>query len=161
MCERLGHLALGAELAGRAIGMLEAAYEEAEDAAIERQFAVASTTMARLRLAAREYEGALESYQTALGLLGEAEEVDDAETAVLRAQSQFGAGLALFKMGSLDEALSSFEAAVQSAGEDTVMRGQITVLLAQTLWAIGSDEAKESAKNQLLQWYVCPQRMLV
>lgn len=154
VCERLGHLELGTELAMRAINILEAAYEESEDAKIERQFTVANTTMARIRLSSQDYAGALESYQTALGLLAEPEDGEDADTAVLRAQCQFGAGLANFKMGALEAALVLFEEALSSASGNMLMRGQVTVLLAQTLWALGSEEAKESAKSHLLQWFV-------
>lgn len=144
-------------LAGRAISLLEAAYEESEDATIERQFVVANTTAARLHLALGEYQEALEGYQTALGLLGdvpEGEEEDGRDTVLLRAQCQFGSGLAHFKRGELDGALGLFEAALRTAeaGGDLAMQGQITVLLAQTLWALDTDEARESAKTQLLNW---------
>lgn len=108
--------------------------------------------MARLRLSLGEYEPALEYFQTALGLLAEGEEGEDASGAVLRAQCQFGAGLANFKLGQLEEALALFEAALAAAGENAVVHGQVTVLLAQTLWALGSEEGRESAKNHLLQW---------
>jgi hypothetical protein len=32
------------------------------------------------------------------------------------------------------------------------LRGQVSVLLAQALWALGTVEARESAQDQLLQW---------
>ena len=104
--------------------------------------------MARLRLAVRDYENALSSFQTALGLLPE-----EGEDKVLRSQCLFGSGLASFKLGALDEALESFEAAVFAAGDDLHMRGHVTVLLAQTLWAIGTEKGREAAKTQLLDWY--------
>jgi superkiller protein 3 len=72
---------------------------------------------------------------------------------VLRSQCLFGSGLANFKLGALDEALESFEAALVTAGDDLHMRGHVTVLLAQTLWAIGTEEGREAAKTQLLDWY--------
>jgi len=34
------------------------------------------------------------------------------------------------------------------------MRGHVTVLLAQTLWATDTEEGREAAKSQLLDWYV-------
>ncbi|KAI0644651.1 TPR-like protein [Trametes meyenii] len=149
VCERIGHVNVGIDLLGRAIALLEAAYEETEDAAIERQFTIAHTNAARLRLSAADFEGALESYQVATGLLPE--QPEDAEGRVLLAQCQFGAGVANFKLGQLAEALGLFEAAMATAADQPVIRGHVVVLLAQTLWAIGTDEAKESAKTQLLQ----------
>ncbi|KAH9895045.1 TPR-like protein [Cubamyces lactineus] len=153
VCERVGHVALGIDLIGRAITVLEAAYEETEDPVIERHFTIAHVNLARLRLATADYEGALESYQVATGLLPEqpAEEGVEADVKVLLAQCQFGSGLAHFKLGQLAEALGLFEAAMVTAADHPVIRGHVVVLLAQTLWAIGTDEAKESAKTQLLQ----------
>ncbi|KAI0305418.1 TPR-like protein [Multifurca ochricompacta] len=145
ICERIGHLELGVECTDRAISVLEAAYEESEDPVIERQFTIANTTVARLRLALRDYEGALSSFQSALGLLPE-----EREDKVLKSQCLFGSGLASFKLGALDAAIENFEAALVAAGDDLHMRGHATVLLAQTLWATGTEEGQEAAKSQLL-----------
>lgn len=144
--ERVGHLSLAAELAGRAIAVLEVAYEESEDAAIERQFAIANTTMARVQLALSAYSTALEYYESAAGILGEE------QGGPLKVQCHFGSGLANFKLGRLQEAVEAFEEALGAAGEDNVTKGHVTVLLAQTLWAVGSQEAQETAKAQLLDW---------
>jgi tetratricopeptide (TPR) repeat protein len=148
VCERIGHIELAIERTDHAITVLEAAYEETEDPIIERQFIIVNTTVARLRLAVRDYEGALSSFQSALGLLPE-----EGEDKVLRSQCLFGSGLASFKLGALDAALESFEAALVTAGDDLHMRGHVTVLLAQTMWAIGTEEGREAAKTQLLDWY--------
>jgi superkiller protein 3 len=153
VCERLGHLELGIERTSEAIAILEAEYERSEDPLIERRFVVANTSMGRLRLGTGAYAAALEAFTAALGLLPEELEASDAEGKILKSQCQFGGGLAYFKMGQLAEALGLFEAALATAGEDIAMKGQITVLLAQTLWALGSEEGRESAKSQLLQWY--------
>ena len=131
--------------------MLEAAYEETEDPTIERQFTIANTTVARLRLAVRDYEGALGSFESALGLLPKE---DGREDRALKSQCLFGSGLANFKLGALDKAIENFEAALVAAGNDLHMRGHVTVLLAQTLWATDTEEGREAAKSQLLDWYV-------
>ncbi|KAI0051258.1 TPR-like protein [Auriscalpium vulgare] len=159
VCERIGHRALAADAVGRAIGVLEAAYEEREDAVIERRFLIANASLARIRLSAGEWEPAVESYQVALGLLGEGEEdaaeedaaKEDAETRLLRAQCQFGAGIASFRMGLVGEAVEMFEAALGAAGGDAQVRGHVVVLLAQTLWATGTEGGRESAKASLLE----------
>ncbi|KAH9940522.1 TPR-like protein [Epithele typhae] len=154
VCERVGHVELGVEMIARAIAVLEAAYEETEDPVIERQFTIAHTNAARLRLATGDFDGALESYGVATSLMPEGEaanEESDSDTHALLAQCQFGSGLAHFKLGRLPEALAQFEAAMATAANHATIRGHVVVLLAQTLWAIGTDEAKESAKSQLLQ----------
>ncbi|CDO72766.1 hypothetical protein BN946_scf184994.g19 [Trametes cinnabarina] len=151
VCERVGHVTLAIDLFSRAIAVLEAAYEETEDPVIERQFTIAHVNLARLRLSTADYEGALESYQVATGLLPEEPTEGDAEAKVLLAQCQLGSGLAHSKLGQLAEALALFEAAMATAADLPVIRGHIVVRLAQTLWAVGTDEAKESAKTQLLQ----------
>lgn len=149
VCERVGHYDLAVELITKAISVLEAKYEESEDLAIERQFTIANTNLGRLHLANGDFEGAAESLETALGLIGDDE---SSESRVLRTQSHFVTGLSKFKCGDLNGAMESFQLALGSAGEDFTMVGHISILLAQALWSLGGDEAQESAKSQLLQW---------
>ena len=151
VCERVGHYDLAVELIAKAISILEAKYEESEDPGIERQFTIANTNLGRLRVANGDFEGAIESLETALGLIGDD---DSSESCVLRTHSHFVTGLSKFKSGDLNGAMESFESALGFAGEDFTMTGHISVLLAQALWSLGGDEAQESAKSQLLQWYV-------
>ncbi|KAG1761965.1 superkiller protein 3 [Suillus occidentalis] len=127
VCEHLGKLEQGVEYITRAITLLEAAYEEKEDPI--------------------DYEGSLASFEIALGLLPEDAE---RESQILRVQAQYGSGLASFKMGDLQAAMTAFQAALESAANDLVLRGQVTVLLAQTMWAIRTPEFRESAKGLLL-----------
>ncbi|KAJ7188466.1 TPR-like protein [Mycena filopes] len=148
VCESLGQVEFAVDLIGRAITILEAEYEETEDATVERHYTIANSNMARLRLALKDYEGAIESFESALGLLGE--DATEGKTTIMRSQAQFGMGLANFKLGDLQAALGLFEAALETAGDNLVVRGHVTVLLAQTMWAIGTSEFKETAKAQLL-----------
>lgn len=151
VCERIGYYDLAVELIARAILILEAKYEESEDPAIERQFTIANTNLGRLRVANADFWGALESLETALGLIGDD---DSTESRVLRTQSYFVTGLSKFECGDLNGVMESFRLALDSAGDDLVMAGHVSVLSAQALWSLGGDEAQESAKSQLLQWYV-------
>lgn len=98
----------------------------------------------------QDFEGALGSFQSALGLLPE----EAGEDKALKSQCLFGSGIASFKLGALDAAIENFEAALVAAGDDLQMRGHVTVLLAQTLWATGTGEGRDLAKSQLLDWYV-------
>ncbi|RDB24954.1 Superkiller protein 3 [Hypsizygus marmoreus] len=149
VCESFGHLETGVVLISRAIAILEAAYEDTEDPEVERHFTIANSNLARLRLSLRDYQGAAEAFESVLGLLSDEDE--DPTTNLLRAQAQFGSGVASFKQGDLETALASFEASLESAGDNLALRGQITVLLAQTMWAIQSDEFRENSKAQLLE----------
>ena len=151
VCERVGHYDLAVELITKAISILEAKYEESEDPEIERQFTIANTNLGRLRVANGDFDGAVESLETALGLVGDD---DSTESRVLRTQCCFVTGLSKFKCGDLNGAMESFQLALGSTGEDLTMVGHVSVLLAQALWSLGGDEAQESAKSQLLQWYV-------
>ena len=151
VCERVGHYDLAVELVTKAISILEAKYEESEDPAIEKQFTIANTNLGRLRVTVGDFEGALESLETALGLIGDG---DSAESCVLRTQSYFVTGLSKFKCGDLNGAMESFQLALGSAEGEPTMGGHVSVLSAQVLWSLGGDEARESAKSQLLQWYV-------
>lgn len=150
VCERVGHYDLAVELITKAIPILEAKYEESEDPAIEKQFTIANTNLGRLRVAIGDFEGALESLETALGLIGDD---DGTESCVLRTQNHFVTGLSKFKCGDLGGTMESFQIALDSAGEDLTMSGHVSVLLAQTLWSLRGGEAQESAKSQLLRWY--------
>jgi superkiller protein 3 len=150
LCERLGQLDQGVQWISRAISLLEAAYEETEDPLVERQFTIAHTNLARLKVGLCDHVGALESFETALGLLPAESPDDDDETKVLRVQALFGSGLAHFKLGDPQSAMTTFQSALDSSGEDHLLRGHVTVLLAQAMWAIGTDEFQESAKVLLL-----------
>ena len=152
VCERLHMDELSAVVMGKAISYLEASYEESEDPIIERRYAIANTNLGRILLSTGKVEESIEKFETAFGLLPADDEL--LETAILRAMCQLGCGIAHFQLDHLEEALTMFESAqeIASAEGASHIRGQITVLLAKVLWEIGSDEFKESAKEQLLAW---------
>lgn len=147
VCESLGLLPLAAEQLSKTISILESAYEESESHEIETQFCIAHVNAGRVQLALGEYLTAIQSFETVLGLLSNAESANSS----LLTLGQVGLGLANSKLGNVEAAISFFEEALEAAGSDTVLRTQITVLLSRTLWNIGTAEAKESAKAQLLQ----------
>lgn len=148
ICESLGHPEWGITMIARVIAILESAYEVAEDPEVERRFTIANSNLARLRLSLGDYQGAVESFESALGLLGE---LSDHTSEVLRIQAHFGLGIANFMQGHLQSALGLFEVALESASNDLAARGQVSVLHAQTMWAIQTEEFKETAKARLLE----------
>jgi len=158
ICERLGHFDLAFDLVTRAISILEAVYEESEDEMVERHFIVANTTLGRLLLSRAEYARSLEPFQTALGLLAgdeddvEASEMNYAkETKIIRIQAYLGLALGQFMLRDYKSSLASSQEALNIAEDDLTIKGQIVVLFAQTLWALNTDETKETAKSQLLE----------
>lgn len=150
VCERMQLYDLAVEVTSRAIKLLEAAYEEAEDAVIERRYAIANANLGRMLLAKGGLESAIEVFETASGLLSE--ENTDQSTVALRSLCHFGQGIAFFHSGDLNKALSFFELAQDAASSNQLIRGQVTILLAKALWKIGTDEFRELAKEQLLDW---------
>ncbi|KAI0093293.1 TPR-like protein [Irpex rosettiformis] len=148
VCERVGHLNLGITCIEKAVSLLEAAYEESEDPVLERQYTIAHINMARLRLSSTSYEEALDSYRTVIGLLGEPE---DLSSCSLLAQAHLGSGLVHLKLGDAEAAIEAFETALEAAANDLPLKGNAVVLLAQTLWSLDTEEAREAAKAHLLQ----------
>lgn len=58
-------------------------------------------------------------------------------------------------MGDLQATMVTLQAALESAPDDRVLRGQVTILLTQTMWAIRTPEFRESAEGLLLDWSEC------
>ncbi|KAK0207900.1 superkiller protein 3 [Desarmillaria ectypa] len=147
--ETLGHLDTALSLLTDAITILETAYEETESPEIERQYVIAQSNMGRMRNSTGDYAGAAEAFEIVIGLLPE---TDDPETRILRTQAHFGLGLAQSKQGSeVDNVLSAFENALTSAGDDLILTGHVSVLMAKTMWALGDKTSRDEAKNMLLQ----------
>jgi superkiller protein 3 len=154
--ERLEHLVPALSSVTKAINVLEAAYELTEDAFLEQPFAIANASAGRIALSQGNYDRALEAFGSAQGLLPEETDTADSDMIRLRALCQFGSGLARLKLGQSGEALGLLEEAIVTVKDDVEAHTQITVLFAQALWSLGTEDARESAKSQLLQWYVWP-----
>ncbi|PFH51986.1 hypothetical protein AMATHDRAFT_2475 [Amanita thiersii Skay4041] len=146
--ECLGHIEVAENLMKGSISLLESAYEDAEDPVIERQFVIANANLARLQLSQRNWTGALTSFENVLGLLSEH---TDATAMKLRIQAQYGSALAKILGGETEAAIEFYEAALLHTSDNDVLKNQIVVSFAQTLWELGNVEGKEAAKSQLLQ----------
>lgn len=150
VCERLGHYAHGVELVERSITILEAAYEETEDPEVEMKYTIANCTLGRLKLSMGKFVEAATLFESAHGLL--ADKSADDRLIILKVQVCLGMGLANYFSGNLDGALGLLEIGLMVANDDLSLRSQVVILLAQILWAIGTEDAKESAKSRLLEW---------
>ena len=131
----------------RSLAILETVYEETEDPEVERRYAISNATLGRLRLSQGDIAGSLTSFESVLGLLSEDGSVD-----ILRVQVHLGLGLAHFMLGDPESAIRFLEEGLLHAGEDLALRSQITIVLAQVIWSIGTDEYKETAKSRVLEW---------
>lgn len=148
VCEKLGHLSFAETLVERSLAILETVYEETEDPEVERRYAIANATLGRLKLSQGDIAGSLTSFESVLGLLME----EDGSVDILRVQVHLGFGLAYFMQGDLDLAIRSLEDGLLHAGGNLALRGQITIVLAQVIWSIGTAEYKETAKSRVLEW---------
>ncbi|KAK3827007.1 MAG: hypothetical protein J3R72DRAFT_496527 [Linnemannia gamsii] len=105
--------------------------------------------VARAFLAMQDYVGAVEAYEISLELEG-----PDAVPSVVRTCKHLGAGLALYYAGELERSLAMFEVALgeteQIAGMEQ-SRDDVVVLLSQVLWALGGDEQRAAAKDELFR----------
>ncbi|RCI03355.1 Superkiller protein 3 [Rhizopus stolonifer] len=63
--------------------------------------------------------------------------------------SQLNAGIAHYFLDQLPESLALFESALNETQDDITLRQDVVVLLAKVLWALGGEEQRAVAKEQL------------
>lgn len=144
--ERTGENGRAVETLEKISTLLEKDYERSESPDSLAKFALAKTDLARAYLAAGSYGKAVECAEMALGLTSE--EAENELTSEQRKKGRLSAhltsGLALYFDKQFEEAISSFDEALsESSSPDAVC------LLAQVLWAEGSEESRERAREAL------------
>ncbi|KAF9355484.1 Superkiller protein 3 [Mortierella sp. AD094] len=105
--------------------------------------------LARALLSMQDYAGAVEAYEISLELEG-----SDAKPSTVRTCKHLGAGLALYYAGELERSLAMFEVALGETEQVEGMeksRDDVVVLLSQVLWALGGDEQRAAAKEELFR----------
>jgi len=115
---------------------------------------IANVNLGRVGLSSSYWTGALEAYESALSLIGEAAVAgEDTQTARLRVQALLGCGLAHARQGAPDQAVRALElaSAAAAASGEAVLGRHVVVVLARVLWAIGGDEQRSEARLQLLE----------
>lgn len=127
--------------------LLEAEYEETESPQSLGRFALAKVDLARSYLATGRYDDAVECGDMALSLTS-----DEAENELEKDQRKKGRlsahltmGLAQYFKGDYGESVSSFEAGLEECDGDP----DAVCLLAQVLWATGTEESRERARDVL------------
>lgn len=126
---------------------LEANYEATESPVSAARFALAKTDLARSYLTSGEYEKAIECGETALELSGiECEnELTTEQRRKARLSSHLTVGLAQYFTQNVSDSLAYFEAALEESDNNP----DAVCVLAQVLWATGTDEARERARELL------------
>lgn len=148
IAERLGELDIAIECLENATTLLDAEFETSESSEIEKRYAAALVNLGRVRLASEQYEKALEAFGDCIGLAA-----DDAKLVI---QCRLGQALAQASLSNVDEALEAFQQALDACttleGEEAlVIKEEISVILARTLWSLQDEDAQEAAKAHLLE----------
>ncbi|KAI8948609.1 tetratricopeptide [Xylaria longipes] len=128
---------------------LEADYEATESADSLARFALWKADLARSYLASGNNATAIECGELALELSSDssAKELTAEQRRKARLSAHLTVGLAQYFDGRPDEAVSYFETALEESSNDP----NAACLLAQVLWATGTEEARERARSVLFE----------
>ncbi|OTA98972.1 hypothetical protein M426DRAFT_325532 [Hypoxylon sp. CI-4A] len=128
---------------------LEASYEATESVESLARFALAKTDLARSYLSSGKYAEAVDCGEMALQLSSDdsAGELTAEQRKKARLSAHLTVGLAEYFSQNVDGAVSNFETAL---GESNGNPDAVCVL-AQMLWATGTDEARERAHTVLFE----------
>ncbi|XDG05404.1 hypothetical protein ABKA04_005019 [Annulohypoxylon sp. FPYF3050] len=131
----------------KACEQLEANYEATESADSLARFALAKTDLARSYLSAGEYAKASECGEMALQLSSDesAEELTAEQRKKARLSAHLTVGLAEYFSKNVEAAVSYFETALDESDGNP----DAACVLAQMLWATGTEEARERARTVL------------
>ena len=128
---------------------LEADYEATESPRSLGRFMLAKTDLARSYLAAGRFVDAAESGETALELSSDAsaKEIDAEQRRKARLSAHLTVGLAEYFTDQAANAVEYLEAALDESGGNP----DAVCVLAQILWATGTDEARDKARTVLFE----------
>lgn len=128
---------------------LEADYEVTESAASLKRFALAKTDLARAYLATGRFDDAVDCGDIALQLSSDdsANELTAPERRKARLSAHLTVGLAHYYRKDVDEAVTYFNSAL----EESEHNPDAVCVLAQVLWAVGTEEARDRARSLLFE----------
>lgn len=126
---------------------VEADYEVTESPQCLKQFAIAKADLARAYLAAGSNDEAIEAAELSVQLSSDESdsELTGEERKRVRLSAHVTMGLARHYLGSVNEAVACFEAALDESDGNP----DVACVLAQVLWATGKEEARERAREVL------------
>ncbi|ORY58778.1 tetratricopeptide [Pseudomassariella vexata] len=133
----------------KACEQLEADYEATESPVSLGRFALAKTDLARSYLAAGLHEQAIECGEVALQLSSDESEneLSAEERRKARLSAHVTVGLAQYFSDNVGEALTYFETALDESDGNP----DAVCVLAQVLWAAGTEEARDRARSSLFE----------
>lgn len=144
LLERLGHYDRAVEALASAVLALEAQAEEgriADENVLKQRMAMVHANLGRTLCASGNFSDAITHYENAL---------EHGGSGSSRVYCLLGAGIAYYFEDKLQESLEMFETALNETESDVDLRMDVTVLLSKVLWALGGDEQRDVAKNQML-----------
>ncbi|KAI9360280.1 hypothetical protein BD770DRAFT_385224 [Pilaira anomala] len=138
LLERLGQYGRASESFASAILAVEAQMEENKITQEEGNMRLSKihSNLGRTLCAAGDFDGAIQSY-------------DATDPNAQTVYSQLNAGIAYYFQDKLSESLSLFEMALDATQNDISLRQDVIVLLSKVLWALGGEEQRSVAKDQL------------
>ncbi|CAP64608.1 uncharacterized protein PODANS_5_8830 [Podospora anserina S mat+] len=127
----------------------EAEYEVTESPQALKHFSIAKTDLARALLAQGLNVEAIEAAEMAIQLSSDESdsELTAGERKRLRLSAHVSMGLAQYHLDHVDDAVGSFEQAIQESDGNP----DVACVLAQVLWATGKDDARERARDVLFE----------
>ncbi|PHH89977.1 hypothetical protein CDD83_4805 [Cordyceps sp. RAO-2017] len=145
--ERTGDRARAVQTLERICSIIEMDYETTESADSLARFTLARTDLARAYLAAGSHEQAVECGEMALGLSSDEHESEltGKQRNKARLSAHLTVGLGQYFLREFREAEKCFEAALVESDDSP----DAACLLAQVLWAQGSEESREKARETL------------
>lgn len=147
--ERADDIDQAIESLDKTASALEASYESTESPQALGRFALAKTDLARAHLAAGDWEQAAQCGETALQLSSDnsENELSAEQRRKARLSAHLTVGLAQYFSKELDSALGYFETALEESGGNP----DAVCVLAQVLWATGTEEARDRARSALFE----------
>ena len=145
LLERDRQLESAFEILDRLSEILEQQYEESEDPYILQKFCIVKSDIGRMSLGLGEFEAAVENSSTALDL---SQDLDGLEKA--RLSSQITVGLGHYFLQQFEDAIDVFQTVLAESDEDV----DVMLLVARALWAVGGDQERQVAIQQIQDWYV-------
>ena len=144
LLERDRQLESALEILDRLSEILEQQYEESEDPDILKKFCIVKSDIGRVSLGLGEFEAAVENSSTALDL---SQDLDGLEKT--RLSSQITVGLGHYFLEQLEDAIDVFQTVLAESNEDV----DVMLLVARALWAVGGDQERQVAIQQIQDWY--------
>lgn len=128
---------------------IETEYEATESPESLARFTLARTDLARAYLGAGQYDQAAECGEMALGLSGDEteSELSREQRRKARLSAHLTVGLAKYYSKDYSEAVACFEAAIEESDNNP----DAICLLAQVLWAQGTESSRDKARAALFE----------